>query len=103
MSKSYLVAFAVKALAIEGIETTIVYLPNFFREIKSSIKDRTIKVLFAKEAPILVLDSLCAEQLSACLWVEVLGPILQHRYTNEIPTLFTSNCNGSELEVHLTH
>ncbi|PEQ70116.1 prepilin peptidase [Bacillus toyonensis] len=105
VGKSYLVAFAAKTLATEGIETTIVYVPEFFREIKASITDGTIedKIQFAKETPILVLDDICAEQLSAWLRDEVLGPILQHRYTNELPTLFTSNCDKSELEIHLTH
>ncbi|EOQ19566.1 MULTISPECIES: primosomal protein DnaI [Bacillus cereus group] len=104
VGKSYLVAFAAKTLALEGIETTIVYVPEFFREIKSSIKDGTIeeKIQFAKETQVLVLDDICAEQLTPWLRDEVLGPILQYRYVNELPTLFTSNCDKNELEVHLT-
>ena len=103
VGKSFLVAFVAKTLALEGIETTIVYVPEFFREIKSSIKDGTIeeKIQFAKETQILVLDDICAEQLSPWLRDEVLGPILQYRYVNELPTLFTSNCDKDELEIHL--
>ncbi|EHL2640040.1 primosomal protein DnaI, partial [Listeria monocytogenes] len=60
--KSYLLGALAKELALKGISTTLVYLPEFMREVKQSISDNTVgeKIQFAKETEVLMLDDIGA-------------------------------------------
>jgi len=49
-----------------------------------------------------LLDDIGAENLTAWSRDEVLGPILQYRMDEKLPTFFTSNLNLEELEMHLS-
>ncbi|HCJ4337398.1 TPA: primosomal protein DnaI, partial [Listeria innocua] len=86
-----------------GISTTLVYLPEFMREVKQSISDNTVgeKIQFAKETEVLMLDDIGAESMTAWTRDEVLGAILQFRMQEELPTFFSSNYNMDQLENHL--
>lgn len=101
--KSYLLGAMAKELAVKGISSTLVYLPEFMREIKQSISDNTVgdKIEFAKETDILMLDDIGAEAMTAWTRDEVLGAILQFRMQEELPTFFSSNYTMNELENHL--
>lgn len=101
--KSYLLGAMAKELAVKGISSTLVYLPEFMREIKQSISDNTVgeKIQFAKETDILMLDDIGAEAMTAWTRDEVLGAILQFRMQEELPTFFSSNYTMNELESHL--
>jgi primosomal protein DnaI len=83
----------------------IVYVPELLREMKSSIADSTLneKIEALKREPILMLDDIGAEAVSSWTRDEVLGPILQFRMLESLPTFFTSNFNFPELEHHLTY
>jgi primosomal protein DnaI len=105
VGKSYLLGAIANKLAEKGISTMIVYFPELVRELKSSIGDQTLnqKIEAIKKEPILMLDDIGAETMSSWMRDEILGPILQFRMLENLPTFFTSNFNYGELEHHLTY
>ena len=104
VGKTYLLGAIANDLADKHVSTLLVYVPDFLREIKSAIGDNTLneKVEFVKRASVLMLDDIGAETVSSWARDEVLGPILQHRMADQLPTFFTSNFDFKELEKHLT-
>lgn len=105
VGKSYLLGAMANELAEKGISSMIVYFPELVRELKASIGDQTInpKIEAIKKEPILMLDDIGAETMSSWMRDEILGPILQYRMLENLPTFFTSNFNYNELEHHLTY
>ncbi|WP_409270878.1 primosomal protein DnaI [Neobacillus sp. SCS-31] len=105
VGKSFLLGAIANELAKEKISSMIVYVPELFREMKSAIGDHTLneKIDALKKEPILMLDDIGAEAMSSWTRDEVLGPILQFRMLEKLPTFFTSNFNFDQLEHHLTY
>lgn len=105
VGKSYLLGAIANELAEKGISSMIVYFPELVREFKASIGDQTLnsKIEAIKKVPILMLDDIGAETMSSWLRDEVLGPILQFRMLENLPTFFSSNFNYEEMEHHLTY
>ncbi|WP_445489688.1 primosomal protein DnaI [Niallia sp. 03133] len=105
VGKSYLLGAIANELSQKQVSSMIVYVPELFREMKSSIGDSTLneKLERIKREPILMLDDIGAETMSSWIRDEVLGPILQFRMLENLPTLFTSNFDFSGLEHHLTY
>ncbi|MGN1402566.1 MAG: primosomal protein DnaI [Bacillus sp. (in: firmicutes)] len=105
VGKTYLLGAIANDLADKNIQSLIIYVPDFLREIKSGIADNTVneKLEFVKKAPVLMLDDIGAETMTSWARDEVLGPILQHRMADKLPTFFTSNFNFDELRNHLTY
>ncbi|WP_040207697.1 primosomal protein DnaI [Neobacillus jeddahensis] len=105
VGKSYLLGAVANKLAQKQISSMIVYVPELLREMKSSIADSTLneKIEALKKEPILMLDDIGAESMSSWTRDEVLGPILQFRMLESLPTFFTSNFSFQELEHHLTY
>ncbi|ARK31685.1 primosomal protein DnaI [Halalkalibacter krulwichiae] len=105
VGKTYLMGAVANELRDRGIETYIVYTPDFFREMKSSISNGTFqeKLDTVKRAEVLILDDIGAETISGWIRDDVLGAILQHRMLEKLPTLFTSNYDYEELEEHLAY
>lgn len=105
VGKSYLLGAIANELAKKRISTMIVYVPELLREMKSAIGDSTLneKIEALKKEPILMLDDIGAEAVSSWTRDEVLGPILQYRMLENLPTFFTSNFDLKELEHHLTY
>ncbi|GAA0483967.1 primosomal protein DnaI [Salinibacillus aidingensis] len=103
VGKSYLLGALANALAEREIKTLFIYMPEFVREIKSSINDSTIneKIDRFKRIPVLILDDIGSEHQSPWFRDEVLGAILQYRMMEELPVFFTSNYSLKELEVVL--
>ena len=60
-----------------------------------------LKFELLKKIPLLLLDDIGAENCSNWSRDEVLGPILQYRMDNHLPTFFTSNLTLEELETSL--
>ena len=104
VGKTYLLGAIANQLAEKQISSLIVYFPDFLRELKGSIGDNTVneKIEMVKKAPVLMLDDLGAESMTSWGRDEVLGPILQFRMLENLPTFFTSNFDFKELENHLT-
>lgn len=104
IGKSFILGALANELATRRIQTVVVYVPEFLREMKQSIQNQTLdeKVEFVKRAPVLMLDDIGAETMSTWTRDEVLGTILQYRMAEKLPVFFTSNFNYNELEHHLT-
>lgn len=105
VGKSYILGAIANELAKKQISSMIVYVPELLREMKSSIADSSLneKIEALKKEPILMLDDIGAEAMSSWTRDEVLGPILQFRMLENLPTFFTSNFDFQGLEHHLTY
>lgn len=105
VGKSYLLGALANELAKRRISSMVVYVPEFLREMKSSIGDSTLneKIEAVKKEPILMLDDIGAEAVSSWTRDEIIGPILQFRMLDNLPTFFSSNFDFQGLEHHLTY
>lgn len=101
--KSYLIAALLNELAKKDVSCAIVYVPEFLRLLKSSFdSDYEEKYNYIKRVPILLLDDIGAENLTAWARDEIIGTILQYRMDENLPTFFTSNLDLKELEEHFS-
>lgn len=105
VGKSHMMAAAANKLAEKGISTLMIYVPDFFREMKSSIQDQTLneKLEVLKKVQVLILDDIGAETISQWERDEILGAVLQSRMVKGLPTLYTSNKDYNSLEEHLSY
>ena len=101
--KTYLVAALFNELSKQGIKSAIVYYPEFLRSLKGSFgTDFNQRVEYIKRVPLLLLDDIGAESSTAWARDEILGPIMQYRMQEHLPTFFTSNLSLEELEAHFS-
>ena len=102
--KSFILGSIANQLKTKKIPSTIIYLPEFIRTLKSGFKDGTFETKLAKvrEANILMLDDIGAEEITPWVRDEIIGPILHYRMVQELPTFFSSNYNFKELQHHLS-
>lgn len=101
--KSYLISAMINELVKDGYKGALVYYPEFLRSLKASFgKDFDEQFNYVKKADLLLLDDIGAENITAWSRDEILGPILQYRMDEKLPTFFTSNLNIEELEIHLS-
>lgn len=100
VGKTYFLGALANRLKQLDYASTIIYMPEFVQEMKSSINDNTVqqKVDYYKTADILMLDDIGAETMSAWFRDEILGSILQYRMMEGLPVFFTSNYKLDELE-----
>ncbi|MFB4210689.1 primosomal protein DnaI [Shouchella sp. JSM 1781072] len=105
VGKSYLLGAIANDLKENGIKSFLIYTPDFFREMKGAIGDGTFqeKLEAVRTAPVLMLDDIGAETTTAWTRDEILGPILQYRMSERLPTVFTSNYDYEELENQLAY
>ena len=64
--------------------------------------DYALKFDLIKNVPLLLLDDIGAEYLTAWARDEIIEPILQYRMDQELPVFFTSNYDFKLLEKHFT-
>ncbi|MFA5407490.1 MAG: primosomal protein DnaI [Bacilli bacterium] len=101
--KTYLIAALFNELAKSGTRVAIIYWPEFLRTLKASFEtDFEEKYEYIKKVPLLLIDDIGAENLTAWARDEILGPILQFRMQEGLSTFFTSNLNAEELENHFS-
>jgi len=101
--KTYLLAALFNELAKNGEKVAIIYWPEFLRKLKASFDtDFDKKFEYIKKTPLLLIDDIGAENLTAWARDEILGPILQYRMQEKLSTFFTSNLNKEELETHFS-
>lgn len=105
VGKSYLLGALANELAARHIHSVVVYVPEFFREMKQAIQDQSLseKIEFVKRAPVLMLDDIGAETMSSWTRDEILGTILHYRMSEQLPTFMSSNFNYEELQHHLSY
>ena len=87
--KTYLIAALFNEMAKKGVRSILVYYPEFLRSLKSSFQ-KDYEERFQS-----------VENCSNWSRDEVLGPIIQYRMDNHLPTFFTSNLTLEELEAAL--
>lgn len=104
VGKTYFLGALANELAEKNISSSIIYMPEFVREIKASMKDDSLndKVEYFKNVPVLMFDDIGAESQSAWFRDEILGSILQFRMMEQLPVFFSSNYSLNELEKHLS-
>lgn len=103
VGKSFVLGALANELASIKIRSVVVFVPEFLREMKNAIGDNTLneKIDYIKRAPVLMLDDLGAETMTAWTRDEILGTIFHYRMAEQLPTFITSNFNYEELEHHL--
>lgn len=102
--KTYLIASLFNEMAKKGVHSILIYYPEFLLSLKASFHDDDYleKINYIKKIPLLLLDDIGAENVSNWSRDEILGPILQYRMENNLPTFFTSNLTLEELEKALS-
>ena len=102
--KTYLIAALFNEMAKKGVRSILIYYPEFLRSLKASFQtdEYSEKFDYIKRIPLLLLDDVGAENCTNWSRDEVLGPILQYRMENHLPTFFTSNLTLEELEKSLS-
>lgn len=99
--KTYLISAIFNELARNGYKSAIVFWPEFLRQ--AFYDDFNDKFEYVKKVPLLLIDDIGAEGLTAWNRDEILCPLLQYRMDNNLSTFFTSNLSIDELEVHLSN
>lgn len=103
IGKSYLMAYLANLLSKTYLQSTVmIHYPTFVVDIKNAIKDSSVKdrIDEIKQAQVLVLDDIGAEQHSPWVRDDVLQVMLQYRMQENLPTFFTSNFSLEDLERH---
>lgn len=99
--KTYLIAAIFNELAKKNYKSSIIFWPEFLRQ--AFYDDFSQKFEYIKKVPLLLIDDIGAEGLTAWNRDEILCPLLQYRMDNNLTTFFTSNLNIKELESHLSN
>ncbi len=99
--KTYLISAIFNELAKSGNKSSIIFWPEFLRQ--AFYDDFKDKFEYVKKVPLLLIDDIGAEGLTAWNRDEILCPLLQYRMDNNLTTFFTSNLNMKELESHLSN
>ena len=103
VGKSFMVAALAHDLSEKrGVSSTLLHYPSFVIDVKNAIGDGNVKNLVdeIKQAEVLILDDIGAEQSTPWVRDEILQVILQYRMQEDLPTFFTSNFNFEDLEKH---
>lgn len=100
VGKTYLLGAIANQLADMGVKTTLVHFPSFAVEMKNAIGNNQVagRLEDVKRAPILMIDDIGADAMSAWVRDDILGVILEYRMQNELPTFFSSNFSMKQLE-----
>lgn len=102
--KTYLISCLFNELAKKNIKSCVVYFPSFLVDLRGSFSDYSFsdKFNYIKNMPLLLLDDIGAENVSNWSRDDILGPLLQYRMENKLPTFFTSNLTLDQLEKNLS-
>ncbi len=101
--KTFLISAMFNELAKKDKKIAIIYWPEFLRDLKASFSDDFApKYNYIKKIPLLLIDDIGAENSTSWARDEILGPLLQFRMQEKLPTFFTSNLSVEELETHFS-
>jgi primosomal protein DnaI len=102
--KTFILAALANELTKQGNHVLLAYYPDLVRELKSRISTNTVESMVRKlkQTDVLMLDDIGGEAHSAWIRDEVLGPILQHRLLDHLPTFFSSNVSQRALVNYMT-
>ena len=98
--KTHLAVAILRETAEAGIPGMFVVVPDLLAKMKASFNTKDGKaaelVEAAKNAPLLVLDDLGAEDPK--VWViELIYVLINHRYEHMLPTIITTNYDGTKI------
>lgn len=99
--KTYFIAALFNDLAKKGYKSAIIFWPEFLRQ--AFYDDFKSKYEEIKTVPLLLIDDIGAENLTAWNRDEILCPLLQYRMDEGLTTFFTSNLTLEDLEEHLSN
>ncbi|MGI1821838.1 primosomal protein DnaI [Exiguobacterium sp. TRN 1102] len=104
VGKTYLLAAIANELKVADIETILVHAPGFVSEAKRKIRTESFDSFLTsfQHVPVLLIDDIGAEAISPWVRDELFGIILQYRMMHRLPTLYSSNFSGEELETHFS-
>lgn len=101
--KTYLLSACLNELAKQNYKSTIVFWPEFLRDLKASFQnDYSEKFEIVKHSPILLIDDIGAEVITAWARDEIFCPLVQYRMEQKLPTFFTSNLTLEQLKEHFS-
>ena len=97
--KTYLMGCIYNYFKQNGKEPAILYYPEFIRKIKSKISNNSYDLYtdLIRDEEILIIDDIGAENITEFIRDEVLGPIINHREAEKLPTFFSSNLSIDDL------
>lgn len=101
--KTFLISALFNQLAKDGVKSSIVFWPEFLRDLKSSFSsDFKEKYDTVKKTPLLLIDDIGAEATTVWGRDEIFCPLVQYRMQEHLPTFFTSNLDLKALEEHFS-
>ena len=97
--KTYLMGCIYNYFKQNGKEPAILYYPEFIRKIKSKISNNSydLYIDLIRDEEILIIDDIGAENITEFIRDEILGPIINHREAEKLPTFFSSNLSIDDL------
>ena len=103
--KTYLMGCIYNYFKQNGKEPAILYYPEFIRKIKSKISNNSydLYIDLIRNEEILIIDDIGAENITEFIRDEVLGPIINHREAEKLPTFFSSNLSIDNLSELLSN
>lgn len=103
--KTYLMGCIYNYFKQNGREPAILYYPEFIRKIKSKISNNSydLYIDLIRDEEILIIDDIGAENITEFIRDEVLGPIINHREAEKLPTFFSSNLSIDDLSELLSN
>lgn len=103
--KTYLMGCIYNYFKQNGKEPAILYYPEFIRKIKSKISNNSydLYIDLIRDEEILIIDDIGAENITEFIRDEVLGPIINHREAEKLPTFFSSNLSIDDLSELLSN
>ena len=103
--KTYLMGSIYNYFKQNGKEPAILYYPEFIRKIKSKISNNSydLYIDLIRDEEILIIDDIGAENITEFIRDEILGPIINHREAEKLPTFFSSNLSIADLSELLSN
>ncbi len=97
--KTFLLGCIYNYFKRNGKQPAIIYYPEFIRKIKSRISNNDYNeyVDIIRKQEILLIDDIGAENTTDFIRDEILGPIINYREAEKLPTFFTSNLSYDDL------
>lgn len=99
IGKTYLLGCIYNYFRKSGIEPAIIYYPEFIRKMKAKISNGGHEeyIDLIRQEKILIIDDIGAENITEYVRDEILGPIINYRESEELPTFFSSNLSYEDL------
>lgn len=100
IGKSYILGCIANELKEKSISSMMIYVPEILRDLKSGFNDGTTNERYdaIRNAEVLILDDLGAEDVTAWSRDEVITSILNYRMVEQLPTFISSNFAINELK-----